>query len=179
MLNNLDNGLNTCSVFLDLAKAFDSVSHDILLHKLSKYGVQGNDLKFFQSYLSSRTQFTKINVKTSSFIDIQYGVPQGDILGPLLFLIFINDLPSATSFFIKLFADDTFLCCQNKDINDLENKVNNELQKVSDWLVSNKLTLNIGKSKFMLTLKGKKCTSEFHFQINEAIHLLLLQSLHT
>ena len=156
LLNNLDKGLNTCSIFLDLAKAFDSVSHEILLRKLFKYGIRNNALAFFESYLSSRTQFTKINGEISSSEQIKYGVPQGSILGPLLFLIYINDLPNATSFFIKLFADDTFLCAQNKDISILESYTNVELQKVFVWLASNKLTLNLSKSKFMMTLKNKK-----------------------
>ena len=82
-------------------------------------------------------------------MDIEYGVPQGSILGPLLFLIFINDLPEATNFFIRLFADDTFLCAQNDNLELLENEVNFELKKVFIWLASNKLTLNIKKSKFM------------------------------
>ena len=124
LLNNLDNSLNTCSIFLDLAKAFDSVSHDILLHKLHKYGIRDNAFDFFQSYLSCRYQFTKVNGTFSSLISVKFGVPQGSILGPLLFLIFINDLPNATSFFIKLFADDTFLCAQNSDLNALEINVN-------------------------------------------------------
>ena len=103
----------------------------------------------------------------SSSIFVKFGVPQGSILGPLLFLLFINDLPSATSFFIKLFADDTFLCAQDKDIGSLEHKVDIELQKVYSWLASNKLTLNISKSKFMLTLnKTKTAPKPFSVKIN-------------
>jgi len=156
LLKNLDSGLTSCAIFLDLAKAFDSVSHNILLKKLEKYGIRGNALNLFQSYLDSRSQFVKINNNSSSLIDIEFGVPQGSILGPLLFLIYINDLPNATNFFIRLFADDTFLCSQNDDIKLLENEANNELQKVFSWLASNKLTLNIKKSKFMIISKRKK-----------------------
>ena len=111
---------------------------------------------FFQSYLSSRSQFVKINDAESSLTNIEFGVPQGSILGPLLFLIYINDLPEATNFFIKLFADDTFLCSQNQNLLCLENEVNLELHKVFIWLASNKLTLNIGKSKFMFFFKQKE-----------------------
>ena len=149
-----------------LAKAFDSVSHDILLRKLLRYGIRGNVLKFFQSYLSDRSQFVKIGNVKSSLMDIEYGVPQGSILGPLLFLIFINDLPEATNFFIRLFADDTFLCAQNDNLKLLENEVNFELKKVFIWLASNKLTLNIKKSKFMFFSNKRNIDRTLRIKIN-------------
>lgn len=133
-----------------MAKAFDSISHTILLRKLQKYGVRGIALKLFESYLSNRSQFVKVNGVKSSLRHIIFGVPQGSILGPLLFLIFINDLPDATNLFVKLFADDTFLCAQNTNFTLLENEVNTELDKVADWLSANKLTLNVKKSKYMI-----------------------------
>ena len=89
----------------------------------------------------------KVNDVCSSLTNIIFGVPQGSILGPLLFLLFINDLPESTSFYVKLFADDTFLCYQDKSFDVLEQNVNVELGKVFTWLASNKLTLNINKSK--------------------------------
>ena len=99
-------------------------------------------------------------------MSVDFGVPQGSILGPLLFLIFINDLPKATNFFIRLFADDTFLCSQNNDLMLLENDVNFELQKVYVWLASNKLTLNISKSKFMFFSNKKKVDHILDIKIN-------------
>ena len=156
LLNNLDKKLNTCAIFLDFAKAFDSVSHEILIRKMEKYGVRGNALNFFKSYLSSRNQIVSLNNILSSPLVVKFGVPQGSILGPLLFLIFINDLPYATNFFVRLFADDTFLCTQNENDSLLENEVNNELQKVHEWLAANKLTLNVSKSKFMIISKKKQ-----------------------
>ena len=99
---------------------------------------------------------------------IKFGVPQGSILGPLLFLIFINDLPNATNFFIKLFADDTFLCAKNKDIMSLQTEVNFELQKVNDWLICNKLTLNIDKCKFMIISNKKKIPENFFVSIDDS-----------
>ena len=115
-----------------------------------KYGVRGIALKLFESYLTNRSHFVKVNGVRSLLQYILYGVPQGSILGPLLFLIFINDLPDATTLFVKLFADDTFLCAENADFKLLESEVNKELGKVADWLLANKLTLNIVKSNYMI-----------------------------
>ena len=131
-----------------------------------RYGIRGNVLKFFKSYLSGRSQFVKLGNVKSSLMGIEYGVPKGSILGPLLFLIFINDLPEATNFFIRLFADDTFLCAQNDDLELLENEVNFELKKVFIWLASNKLTLNIKKSKFMFFSNKKNIDRMLRIRIN-------------
>ena len=107
------------------------------------------------SYLSSRKQFVSIDNVNSESAIIELGVPQGSILGPLLFLIYINDLPKVTKFFIKLYADDTFLCMQNNNLQSLEQDVNQEIEKVYKWLEANHLSLNVGKSKFMLIVKEK------------------------
>ena len=167
LIYNLDKELSSCAIFLDLAKAFDSVDHKILLRKMQCYGFRGKTLELFRSYLKSRSQYVKLNGSKSSLLEIEFGVPQGSILGPLLFLIFINDLPNATNLYIKLFADDTFLCAQNGKFTDLENEVNTELEKVSIWLASNKLTLNSDKSKFMLVSK-KRDTPNMSIIINGA-----------
>ena len=165
LLHNLDSGLTSCAIFLDLAKAFDSVSHEILLKKLNYYGIRGKALDLFKSYLYGRSQFVKVNDVCSSLTNIIFGVPQGSILGPLLFLLFINDLPDATKFYVKLFADDTFLCFQDKDFDILEHNVNIELNKVFTWLASNKLTLNISKSKYMVFSK-KRTVPELKIYLN-------------
>ena len=122
LLKNLDNNLMTCTVFLDLAKAFDSVDHEILLKKLERYGIRGNALELMKSYLTDRQHLTKCNGIESELRGIEIGVPQGSILGPLLFLIFINDLPSVSKFNVKLFADDTFLSIQDNNIKKLEKR---------------------------------------------------------
>ena len=122
-------------------------------------------MQLLKSYLSDRNQFVKLNNANSSFIDILFGVPQGSILGPLLFLIFINDLPNATDLYVKLFADDTYLCAQDKDLEALENYVNDELDKVFIWLASNKLTLNVKKSKYMIVSR-KKSIPDLSLKIN-------------
>ena len=165
LIHNLDQSQSSCAIFLDLAKAFDTVDHDILLKKLEVYGIRGNCLKLFESYLKDRYQFVKLDNEKSTISLIEYGVPQGSILGPLLFLLYINDLPSATNLFVKLYADDTFLCAQNKDIKLLENEVNIELNKIYDWMSSNKLTLNISKSKYMI-ITNKRKTEPVAIKIN-------------
>ena len=150
LLKNLDENKLTCTVFLDLAKAFDSVNHEILLAKLERYGIRGTPLLLLKSYLSDRQHLTKYRDVESSKKIINIGVPQGSILGPLLFLLFINDLPKTTVFDVRLFADDTFLSLKGNDYKVLIKNANIELKKVSGWLSANRLTLNISKTKYMI-----------------------------
>ena len=166
LLENLNQKKYTCAVFLDLAKAFDSVDHNILLKKLFKYGVRGVALDLLKSYLSERKQYVKLSEHKSDLKVIEIGVPQGSVLGSLLFLLFINDLPNATKFNVKLFADDTFLSLSSLDFEELKIEANKEIKKIYIWLVANKLTLNISKSKFMIITKNRRCTQNFQLKIN-------------
>ena len=166
-MKNLDDKKISCAIFLDLCKAFDTVNHKLLLEKLEKHGICGRVLTLIESYLSNRKHLVKINGVESSFLKLNIGVPQGSVLGPLLFLIFINDLPYATDFKVKLFADDTLLTLEGDEYADLKYKVNMEISKVHNWLCVNKLTLNISKSKYMIiTNKTKPSPSEFYVKIN-------------
>ena len=148
---NMDNNLFSCGVFIDLKKAFDTVTHEILLSKLNHYGVRGIINNWFSSYLIGRSQTTQIGNYISDKEQTQCGVPQGSVLGPLLFLIYVNDIQySSNKLDFFLFADDTNLLYADKNLKSLETIVNKQLEYICDWLLANKLTLNIKKSNFVI-----------------------------
>lgn len=161
VLLNLEKGKLCGAVFLDLTKAFDTVDHGILLSKLSAIGLSGNSLKWFQSYITERRQRTCCESELSSELPVTHGVPQGSILGPLLFVIYINDLPSVLeSCSASLYADDTVVYCYGSSSQELSEKLNRNLLTVAKWLNEHKLTLNLEKSKCMLIGSNRKLESK-------------------
>ena len=147
----IEGGEFSCGIFLDFKKAFDTVNHEILITKLEHYGIRGIAKEWFTSYLFNRRKFTSIGNTNSEVTTISCGVPQGSVLGPLLFLIYINDFSSCSDILdLHLFADDSNLFFTHKNLSQLELIVNNELSYVHTWLCANKLSLNIVKSSFVL-----------------------------
>ena len=156
--NGIDKGLLTGMIFIDLKKAFDTVDHEILCKKLAHYGVLGRELSWFKSYLANRRQYCRVNGVDSNMENIEVGVPQGSCLGPLLLLVYINNLPCIIkNSKVSMYADDTSLSHFSKNISQLNWAINEDLGKLDRWLKGNKLSLNITKTHSMLiTTKHKK-----------------------
>jgi hypothetical protein len=142
--------LHSCAVFIDLKKAFDTVDIEILLAKLEHYKLPA---EWFRSYLTHRKQFTYVNGEKSRLCDILFGVPQGSILGPLLFICYVNDRPGATALLSLLYADDTTYFIAEKCIHELYYKMNLYLSRAELWFLCNKLTLHPGKTRYILSAK--------------------------
>ena len=148
---NMDRKMFNLVVFLDLKKAFDTVNHEILLRKMEIYGVTGNALNLMKSYLTDRKQICQLNGVSSTENQIGCGIPQGSILGPLFFLLYINDLPECLRQTTpRLFADDTNLTATGKTVEEVERAMNGDLECVKNWLLANKLSLNVAKTEFLL-----------------------------
>ena len=154
---NLDRGCLTGAVFLDLSKAFDTVDHGLLVGKLKAIGVSSQVVMWFASYLECRYQVTSVENSQSSPQKVLVGVPQGSILGPLLFLIYINDLPNCLEHCrVIMYADDTVIYFCGKYCREVEYHLNIDLANLAEWFNSNYLTLNISKSKFVLFGSNRK-----------------------
>ena len=147
----MNKGLVTGSVFIDLAKAFNTVDHDILLRKLEYYGICDESLSWFKNYFTGRKQFVRIDSQSSEELAITSGVPQGSILGPLLFIVYINDLPRCVKHCsVNMYADDTVFYLAGPTVDNLTFYINQDLQCLSERLEDNNLVLNVSKTKCVL-----------------------------
>lgn len=159
VLKNVDKRIPVSALYMDMSKAFDYVDHRILLDKLYRYGIRGNIYDLIKSYLSDRrqtTQISKICFKTkteqiysSDVREMRYGVPQGSVLGPLLFLIYINDMPDTIDHPMVLFADDSTVIFSRKNLKSYEADINKTLNTIIEWLTKNNLKINLNKTKLM------------------------------
>ena len=164
----LDNDKTACGIFIDLQKAFDTVNHSILTDKLSHYGIRGTANNWFKSYLNNRYQFVSINGTESQPIPILHGVPQGSVLGPLLFLVYINDLHCAINYSsVYHFADDTNLLNISDSIKRTQKQVNLDLKSLYKWLLANKISLNCSKTELVIFHKiGYKINFNLKIKLN-------------
>ena len=144
------------TLLIDLKKAFDTIDHRILLRKLYSYGIRGSMLKWMESYLTDRSQYVVFDGKVSETRSIECGVPQGSILGPLLFIISVNDICNVSPMLFKiLYADDTCVLISGNHLNDLIDRLNTELISLNNWFKANKLSLNTKKSFFMIFYRSR------------------------
>ena len=162
-----------CGVFIDLQKAFDTVNHEILLEKLKHYGISSKENNWLRSFLTNTKQYVSINGFFSQTKIVRCGVPRGSTLGPLLFLIYINDLNNALDKCrVHHFADDTNLLFGNKCPSEISCVMNNELKLLTDWLRANKLSLNESKTKLLIFKPRRKLNIRVpNIQLNNSILL--------
>ena len=165
---NIDNGFLNGVIFIDLKKAFDTIDHDIVLRKLRCYGADETALKWFNSYLSNRYQRCQVNGELSGISPVNCGVPQGSIIGPLLFLLYINDLPNCLARACpRMYADDTNITVSANNAADLKTMLNDELSNLNLWLRANKLSLNITKTEYMIIGSRQRLRATTENQIIE------------
>jgi hypothetical protein len=166
IIKALSNKLWCIGVFLDLSKAFDTLNHNILLSKLSYYGIRGTSLNWFHSYLENRSQFVSFIDKDSEYKKTICGVPQGSILGPLLFILYINDFSNISQDNQKiLFADDTNILYTGPDINSLIPHINSSLDNIYRWFSANKLSLNVEKTNYVVFHRFRQVIPNFSHPI--------------
>ena len=175
----MESGHIPCNLYNDLSKVVDTLSHDILLNKLKYNGFVGTELKSLTSYMLNRKQYVKYKSYQSDIVDISTGVPQGSILGPLLFSIHLNDLVCSSDMLnFLMYADDTTIYFNLKDFDQrrIESEINNKLERVNIWLKLNKLSLNIKKTKLMIFGSKQKKIKEIYNSIDyvhiERVHTL-------
>ena len=146
-----DNGQYACGIYVDFKKVFDTVNHNILPHKLAHYGVRRIENNWFKTFLTNRKQHVTVSGQKSDNALIEFGVPQGSVLGPLLFLIYINDLNQAIKFSrVHHFADDTNLLLVDNSLKKRSKHINHDLKLLTAWLRANRISLNTSKIKILL-----------------------------
>ena len=151
-----DHGNYTGMVILDLQKAFDTVDHQLLLNKLQALGFNSLSVAWFRSYLTCHEQVVNIGDATSPPLPVTCGVPQGSILGPLIFLVYVNDMPAATNSKLLLYVDDSAILVSGKDVSQIQATLSKELESIREWLIANKLSLHLGKTESILFGTNKK-----------------------
>ena len=153
-------------LLIDFSKAFDMVDHDILLHKLEHYGIRGALLSWFKTYLIGREQYVYVNDTSSGKLKLNYSVPQGSILGPLLFIIYTNDLPGISDNASYIFyADDANVIVTGHNYVELQEKINTILNSIDNWVNLNGLKLNVKKTKYMI-FSNRKCNENLNIRLN-------------
>ena len=164
----MDEGNIIGAVFLDFKKAFDLADHKVLLHKLKLYHFSSNALKVFESYLTNRTQAIRTAVACSNYLPITSGVPQGSILGPLLFLLYVNDLPLEINSDTDMYADDTTFHCKGKDINEIQLILQSDINKTQRWCMKNNMAINPTKTTCMIIGSKQKlsCIEDLNLYVN-------------
>ena len=162
-------------MFIDLKKVFDTVDHELLVEKLNIYGIRGVANKWLQNYLANRKQYVVIHDDCSDLLDMTCGVPQGSVLGPILFLIYINDICNVSDV-VKcvLFADDTNIFCSERNLTDLQLTLNRELGKLFVWFSVNKLSLHLSKTNYIL-FRNRSADTDLNIRIN-TINVTRIQS---
>lgn len=170
ILKNFEENLLTLGVFIDFSKAFDCINHNLLLRKLPQYGIRGVAHDLIKSYLNHRSQYVEINGISSQLKPIKIGVPQGSILGPLLFNIYVNDIVNVdASTKYVIYADDTTLLFSSKNIENLVTTTNSVLAKIYEWSIENGLTINTNKTKTVLfQAKNKNISLQSDIMLNHS-----------